>query len=71
MVFGSCSQQVVFEGSHALLRSRPVSPSEAVAHTQFLGEGDQELVHQEKGGRGGRGRGGVGSGLASGSRGRR
>lgn len=37
MVFGSCSQQVVFEGYHALLRYRPMSLSETVEHTQLLG----------------------------------
>lgn len=56
-----------FEG-----QARSVFLSETAAHVA-PGEGDQELVQQEKGGGGGEGgrRGVVDSGLASGSRGRR
>lgn len=73
MVFGSCSQQVVSKGCHALARYRPVSlPEAVVAHAAPRGNvRDQELEHLEEGGRGSGGRGGIGSGLAPGNRGSR
>lgn len=65
--------KLVFEVWHALLRSRPVSVSETVAYTVLKKVSAAELANRisTTGGRG-EGRGVVvGSGLASGSRGRR